>query len=304
MIGIVLMCVAMGLATANDTLIKLLSETLTVPQILSLRGLFACALMSTWVVAAGQLHMLKQLRNRWVLARSALEALAAITFFAALPHMPLAELSAVFLITPLLIVTGAAMIYGEKVSYAGGAALVAGFTGVLLVVKPGTDHFSLYAFLVLASALITAARDLLTRKIKSDVSSVIIGFAAGIGNMLIGLIFMALAWKANPLTLHAVANGTLWLGLLAAGVVVTLANYGVILAFRYSRASVVSPFRYTSLLWATLSGFFVWHNVPDAYAFAGSALIIGAGLYFVHTEWAGHRRRKLVGRLRPILLEA
>jgi drug/metabolite transporter (DMT)-like permease len=298
------MCVAMGLSVANDTLIKFFSDTLTIPQILLLRGVFVCVLSSVWVIAAGHAGALKQLRNRWVLARSGLEALAAITFFAALPHMPIAELSAVFLITPLLIVAGSAIVYNEKVSYAGGAAIIAGFIGVLLVVKPGTDSFSLYAFLVLASALITATRDLLTRKIKANVSSVIICCSGGISNMLIGLVFTALAWKANPLALHDVSSGTLWLGLLAAAVVVTIANYGVILAFRYSRASVVSPFRYTSLLWATLSGFLVWHNVPDLYAFIGSAMIIGAGLYFVRNEWMGYRRSRKIKTLQPALLEA
>ncbi len=299
--GIILMCVAMGLATTNDTLVKFFSDTLTIPQILLLRGLFVCALSFVWVIAAGHLASLAQIRNRWVLLRSGLEALSAVAFFSALPHMPIAEIAAVFLITPLLIVTGSAIIYGEKVSYAGGAAIVAGFVGVLLIVKPGTASFSAYAFLVLASALITATRDLLTRKIKKDVSSVIVCLSGGISNMLIGLVLAAFAWTKAPLTLHVLSAGPLWLGLFVAAVVVTIANYGVILAFRYSNAAVVSPFRYTSLLWSLLAGFIVWRNIPDAYALAGSAMIIGAGLYFVQNEWVGQRRRR---KLEPALLEA
>jgi drug/metabolite transporter (DMT)-like permease len=121
--------------------------------------------------------------------------------------------------------------------------------------------------------------------------------------MLIGLICTAISWKSAPLSLPALSSGTLWLGLLVAAVTVTIANYGVILAFRYSNAATVSPFRYTSLLWAMLAGFLVWHTVPDMPALAGSAMIIGAGLYFVQNEWVIYRRRKLA-RLQPALLEA
>jgi drug/metabolite transporter (DMT)-like permease len=292
-IGIVLMCVAMGLASANDALIKLISDTLTTPQILLLRGLFVFVLSTAWIVIANHISSLKQLHNPWVLLRSSLEALAAVAYFSALPYMSIAELTAVFLITPLLIIAGAAIVYGEKVSYAGGAAIVAGFVGVLLIVKPGTVHFSLYAFLVLGSALLTAARDLLTRKIKDNVSSAIVCFSGGVSIALMGLILTAINWRSNPIPLHALSSPTLWLGLLIAAVVITIANYGVILAFRYSSASVISPFRYTSLLWATASGFLIWNDFPDSYALIGSAMLIAAGLYFVQNEWVLHRRRKL-----------
>ena len=84
---------------------------------------------------------------------------------------------------------------------------------------------------------------------------------------------------------------------------ITAANYFVILAFRHSAAIAVSPFRYTALLWSTLAGYLIWRMTPDAWAFAGAALIVAGGLYFVHREWTDHRRRKRAA-LEPALLES
>lgn len=293
MTGIVLMCSAMAFITMNDILVKFFSDTLTIPQILLLRGLFVSALSILWVCTLNLANALKQLINPLVLARSALEAASAITYFTALSHMPIAELCSIFLMTPLLVVTGAAIIYREKISYLGGMAIIAGFTGVLLIVKPGTADFSSYALVALAAAAFAASRDLLTRKIKHNVSSVVICCSGGIGNMLIGLTLTILAWNNAPLSAPVLSSAALWLGMLAAAVVITIGNYQIILAFRHSDASVVAPFRYTTLLWAMLGGFLIWHTIPDTLSLLGSGLIIGAGLYFMGREWKISKRPAL-----------
>lgn len=288
--GIVLMCVAMGLFAANDTLVKLIADTLSVPQIMALRGVFVCVLTLVWVIAAGYGRSLTQLRNPLVLLRSALEAMAGVTFFTALANLQIAELTAILLITPLLIAAGAVFIYGEKISRSGWAAIFVGFIGMLLVVKPGTESFTAYTFVGVLSAVAIAARDLLTRRINSEVSSLVVCFAGGLALFLLGFAMTAGAWAAHPLTISTLSSGTMWLGLFIAAIVVTLGNYGVILAFRQSSVSVVSPFRYSSLLWAMLAGLVIWHEVPDALALAGSGLIMGSGLYLLQRERIGRRR--------------
>ncbi|MES2905453.1 MAG: EamA family transporter, partial [Pseudomonadota bacterium] len=188
MTGIVLMCVAMGLFAANDTLVKLISETLSAPQILLLRGVFVCAFTLVWVIAAGYGRSIAQIRNPRVLLRSGLEAFAGITYFIALANMQIAELTAVLLIAPLLIAAGAAVFYNEKISFGGWLAVAVGFIGMLLIVQPGTDHFSGYTLLGLASAVAIAGRDLITRKINTDVSSLVVCLAGGVALTLLGLI--------------------------------------------------------------------------------------------------------------------
>lgn len=291
--GIILMCVAMGLGATNDVLVKLLSDTLTVPQIMTLRGVFVCSLSLAWVIATGYGRSLAQLRNPLVILRSTLEAFSSIAFFLALAQMPIGDLTALMLLTPLLIATGASIFFGEKISLSGWSAIFAGFIGMLMVVKPGSDSFSAYVFYGLAAAVLTAVRDLLTRKIKTSVSSLVVCFSAGLGNMILGLVMTVFAWSTSPVTLDMLSSVSLWLGLLIAAVVVTLANYGVILAFRQSKASVVSPFRYSSLLWSMLAGVAIWGEVPDAIAIAGSMIIIGSGLYLLRSERAETRKLRL-----------
>ncbi len=291
------MCVAMGLGAGNDVIVKLLSHSLSVPQILTLRGIFVCIVSLVWVIAAGYGRALVQMKNPLVIVRSGLEALSAITFFLALANMPIAELSAVFLVTPLLIAAGAGLFYSEKITLGGWGAIIAGFIGMLLVVKPGTDNFTSFAFYGIASAVATASRDLLTRKIKSDVSSLVVCFSAGLANMLLGLVMTVAEWSHSPLKAATLASPTLWLGLLLAAVVVTLANYGVILAFRQSKASVISPFRYSALLWAMLAGLIIWHEAPDSIALAGSAIIMASGLYVLRSERKERRKFQVVAAL-------
>ena len=288
--GIVLMCVAMGLGAGNDVIVKLLSDSLTVPQILTLRGVFVCVVSLIWVIAAGYGRSLVQMKNPLVMLRSALEAVSSISFFLALANMPIAELSAVFLVTPLLIAAGAGLFYSEKITLGGWGAIIAGFIGMLLVVKPGTDNFTSFAFYGIASAVATASRDLLTRKIKSDVSSLVVCFSAGVANMLLGVFMTMAQWSQSPLKAATLLSPTLWLGLLLAAIVVTLANYGVILAFRQSKASVISPFRYSALLWAMLAGLIIWHEAPDSIALFGSAIIMASGLYVLRSERKERRK--------------
>ena len=226
----------------------------------------------------------------FVLLRSALEAATTITYFMGLSHMRIADLTAIFLSTPLIIIAAAALFLRQKAGLQGWAAVITGFIGVVLIVKPGTSGFTVYALLPLIAAFCAASRDLITRRIDPMISSLIVCFAAGIANMILGFTVSAAEFAKQPPGLDDLASWQIWLMLLIAAIVVTFGNYGVILACRTSNIAAVSPFRYSSLIWAMLAGFIVWHQIPDLTALAGSGLIIGSGLYLLHRERAGRRK--------------
>jgi drug/metabolite transporter (DMT)-like permease len=271
------MCLAMATFILNDALVKLASTELAAGQIMALRGVFVVAIILAAVAIAGQLGELKRMRHPLVLARSALEAMVAFVFITALARMGIAELTAIFLASPLMLTAASAVILKEEVGWRRWTAVGVGFFGMLLVVRPSPAGVDWVALLGLLAAAGAVARDLVTSRIPPGTSSltIAVGSAASVA-LLGGTLVPPTAWTA--------ASSTTWGYLLASAVFVTAGNVLLIVAFRSAEASVVSPFRYTSMVWALILGVVIWRELPDGPALAGSALIIGAGLYTIHRE--------------------
>jgi drug/metabolite transporter (DMT)-like permease len=283
------MIAAMTLFAGNDALLKLASATLPPGQIMAVRGVFATVLSVAVVAASRQLLQVRVMLAPIVVLRACLEASIAFLFITSVAVLPLANITAILQATPI-IMTLVAVIFGiERVGWRRWSAVITGFVGVLLIVRPGPAGFDPYALIAFATAALVAGRDFATRAIGAHVPSLLVTLSTSIGVCLAGFgLGMTEEW-------HPLAASDLLI-LTAAAVVVTAGNFAVITAFRDTEVSVVSPFRYSNVPFAIILGLAIFGELPDIFALAGIALIVGSGLYTLHRERV---RRREAGRERP-----
>lgn len=278
------MVIAMAAFTCNDALVKSVTATMNTGQILFVRGLMTSVLVlviAHWMGALGSWRVVLQPA---LLLRLAAEILASLAYISALGAMPLANTSAILQALPLAVTLGAALFLGEKVGWRRWLAIIAGFAGVLIVIRPGPEGFSLAAIYVIASVVGAAARDLSTRRIASNVPSLFISVITAIAITVTGgaLIVPMGGWQ--PM------SGEI-LGRLAGASLLLLVGYQtIVLAMRSGEISFIAPFRYTSLIWAIAIGFLFFGEVPDFWMTVGVAIIVASGLYTFYRE----NRRKTV----------
>ena len=272
------MSAGMASFVTNDSLVKYVSQTLPGSQLIFIRGLFAIVLVLAIAHAMRATGHLGALREPRVLLRAGFDAFATMTYLTSLFHLPLANATAINMATPLFITLFAVIGFSEKVGPRRWAALATGFAGVLLVVQPTAAGFNAYALLCLGGTLLHASRDLTTRTIAARIPSIIITLSTAIAVTLLAGVFGLVTRDWQPVNAQQ-------LGLLAAASVFLSGGYYLLtVAMRSGEMSLVAPFRYTGLLFALVLGFLVWGDVPNALAWAGIALLVGAGIVVLHGE--------------------
>lgn len=283
--GIAAMSLAMASFVTNDSLVKVVSESLPSAQLIFIRGVFATVLLLIVAQTMGVLRgppgdraaHLRATLQRPVLVRSALDALATLTYLTSLFHLPIGNATAINMATPLFITLFAVVAFKEQVGAARWLAIAAGFIGVLLVVQPSAAGFNAYALLCLVGTLFHSGRDLMTRTIDKSVPSVLITLATAVTvTLLSGALSAVQGWQ--PMGALHLAQ------LAAASVFLSIGYFLIIVGMRNGEMSVIAPFRYTGLLFALTIGWAVWGDVPNALAWVGIALLVGAGLYVLHSE--------------------
>ncbi|MGO4173680.1 DMT family transporter [Bosea sp. TAF32] len=275
--GIIFMLAAMSLFVLNDTLMKLARQTYPAGQAIALRTAFAIVVGFGLVFLARESDRLAMTFRPRVLLRGVLEALSALTFGWSLGLLPLANITAINMASPLLIVALAVVLGMERVGWRRTTALTVGFIGVLFVVKPGAASFNSAALVALFSTFLVACRDLATRTIGDDVPSTVVSLTT---TVLVGV--AALAYGLTEQWLPVWRLETVYVAL--AAVLVTVGTFFIISAFRRTDVGVISQYRYAVIVFATLLGYFVWGDVPDLFAFLGIGLIVGSGLYAMHRQ--------------------
>jgi len=275
--GIRLMVAAMACFVVNDTIVKYVSESMPAAQLIFVRGLLASLLVFAIARARGVALRPAQLARGWTAGRALIDAVASVMFLVALFHLPIANATAINMAAPLFITVLAVVVLRERVDTARWFAVVVGFLGVTLVIRPGADGFNAFALLCLGATLLHAVRDLVTRRIPPGVPSLAITFATAVAvTLLAGALSLLEGFRAFGLG---------ELGLLAAASVFLSVGYLVVIAsVRVGDISVTAPWRYTGLLWAVLLGWVIWGHVPDGPGWAGIALVVCAGLYLVQRE--------------------
>ncbi len=280
--GILAMLAAMLMFVSSDTLVKLVSDDFPPAQVMAARGVFAAAFAFGLVMLSGEGARLRGALAPRVLVRSSVEAVICFLFFTSLAKLPIAAITTIGQAAPIILTLMAVALVIEAVGWRRWTAILVGFAGVLLVVRPSPSGFDVYALIALASAVLVAARDLITRFIPTTIPSTVITFSTtvmvSLGGFVLGL---TEDWQPilRPATFYLVASAFL----------VTFGSLGIIVAFRGTDVAVVGPFRYSVIVLAIVIGYVVFGEWPDGLAVAGTALIVGSGLYTLHREQVRRR---------------
>lgn len=282
--GIFAMLISQALFLMSDSIVKLAGETLAPSQIMAMRGLMAVYLVGAILVATVDWRKWYMVLRPLVVTRGIIEGAVAVFFLISLPHLQLGQITVISQVTPLILTVMSALLLGEGVGRGRWAAVAVGFVGVVLVAQPTTDGVSIHVVGALIMSLLVAARDLVTRYIDPSVPTGVVTFSSTVAVCLMG--FAGL--EAQPWAPLTATSGTL---LAASAILVTLGIVFVVIAFRDVEVSVVSPFRYSAVLWATLFGYLLWNEQPNDLGLAGTALIVLAGLFAMHHEAQTLRRR-------------
>jgi drug/metabolite transporter (DMT)-like permease len=271
------MVLAMASFVANDTIVKLVGRSLPVGEIIMIRGMMAFLLIGLICAWQGLLPQLPRIAQRNVLLRSLLDVIATIAFVTALMHMPIANLTSVMQAVPLAVVLLSMIVLKEKVGWRRMSAIIGGFVGVLMIVKPSVSTFNHYELLALLIVFAVAVRDILTKRIPARIPT----FVIALGNA--G--FVTLGGAALALT-QGMMQPELWqVGLLALAACFLSSGYLFMVAtLRLGELTGTAPFRYSVMIFAILSGILVFGEFPDGIAILGMALIVVSGLYAAHRE--------------------
>jgi drug/metabolite transporter (DMT)-like permease len=276
------MAVATAGFTVNDAITKVVSSEMNFGQVMLVRGIFAIGLIAALACHQGALRSLRTLLVKPVALRVLGEVGGTVSYLAAISHLPLANISAILQALPLLVTLGAALAFGEPVGWRRWLAIIAGFVGVLIIVRPGAEGFNQFTLFALISVVFCALRDLATRLIPAQIPSLFVTLLTTITVTTTGAVIVVPLGGWTPPSVHA-------LGLLAMAAVLVLIGYQcVIMALRTGDISAVAPFRYLALLWAMLLGYLIFGDMPDAMMITGAAVIVLSGLYAFHRE----RKRK------------
>lgn len=279
--GVLALSAGMASFVTNDSLVKYVSQSLPGSELIFIRGLFATLLVLAIAHAMRTTTRMAVLTERRVLVRAGFDAFATMTYLTSLFHLPLANATAINMATPLFITLFAVIGFGEKVGARRWLAIATGFAGVLLVVQPTAAGFNAYALLCLGGTLLHAARDLTTRTIDKRIPSILITLSTAVAVTLLAGLWGLVARDWQPVN-------AMQLALLAAASVFLSGGYFFLtVAMRSGEMSLVAPFRYTGLLFALVLGFAVWGDVPNPLAWAGIALLVGAGVVVLHGERRG-----------------
>ncbi|MHA7849803.1 DMT family transporter [Roseovarius sp.] len=276
--GSALMVLAMAGFALEDMFIKRLADDLPVGQILILLGAGGAVIFGLAALSRGHALLSRDLLSGPVMLRNLGELIGTIGFVTAIALTPLSSASAILQATPLAVTLGAALFLREQVGWRRWSAILVGFAGVLMVIRPGLSGFEPASLFAVQAVFGLAMRDLATRAVPHTVTSMQLssyGFATIVpaGALLL--------WLSGGAVSPSAAN---WRDIALALVLGVAAYYAIVAAMRVGEVSFVTPFRYTRLIFALVIAVLIFDEQPDALTLMGAAIIIASGLYTLLRE--------------------
>ncbi|GAB4265915.1 MAG: DMT family transporter [Pararhodobacter sp.] len=277
--GPLMMVASMAAFAAEDAMIKALAARVPAGQIGLVLGLGGTLVFWALIRArGGRLFVAAGLKGA-ALVRNLAEMTAAMCMILSVALVPLSVVSAILQAMPLTVTMGAALVLGEPVGWRRWSAILVGFAGVLMILRPGSEGFDQLALLPLGAVLALTVRDIATKRLDPGISSLQVsgwGFFAVVPG---GLLLLAIRGEGPVLP------GALDAMLLGLTMTVGILGYGaLVLATRVGAIAATTPFRYSRLVFALIIGVVVFGERPDAMTLGGSALVVGAGLYALLRE--------------------
>lgn len=277
------MILAMASFTAGDTMTKLMAGEVPVGQIILIRGVVATVIIIAICFRQGVIVHAPLMFRKTVLERSFSDMAGTLFFITALMHMPIANLTAVMQAVPLLVIAFAALFLREKVGWRRILAILVGLTGVLFIVKPSPTSFTLYDGLALCLIVAVALRDIITRRLTIDVPTMIVA----LGN---SVIVMASGLALYPFEEWTTLQPRHLILLLCGGIFLSIGYICMVLTIRMGDIAATAIYRYSVVLFALISGMFVFGEFPDQWALIGIALIVASGIYALLREMRASRQ--------------
>ena len=276
------MLVAVGAFSLMDAGLKTLSATYPPLQIATLRSFASLPLILLWMAFTCGFRGIFRFRFALHAARAAINIMMLATFIYGVRHLPLSEAYSIFFVAPLLITAFAAWLLHERIEWRRWLAIVAGLTGVIIVMKPtGAGLVTLPGLAILICAVGYALSAIIVRIVgrTDSTQSMVFWLTAMVGT---GSLLLALpTWRA--------IEPRHWIVVAGVGVAGTLGQAAITEAFRIGEASFIAPFEYSALAWGLTLDWFLWRALPGPRAFIGAAIVIASGLYLIHRERAVRR---------------
>ncbi len=287
------MVLAMAAFAIEDMFIKAAAEVIPLGTVLALFGLGGMIVFVLLTWRKGESVLRPEVLSKPIVVRAFCEVVGRLCFALAITLTPLSSASAILQATPLVVVLGASLIFKERVGLSRWSAILVGFCGVLMIIRPGLDDFDPASLFAVLSTLGFAGRDLATRGASEQLSNTHLGVYGFFVLIPTGLILQLVQ---GPVLGGAIIEGTIAEGsiikvlmmlfeqeacLYVLGSVIfgVLAYNSLTIAMRTGEVSVVTPFRYTRLLFALLLGIVVFNETPDIWTLAGGAIVILSGVY-------------------------
>ncbi len=282
--SLLLMALGILLITANDAATKHLVQTYPVGQVIGLRQAATLLVLLPYVMLFSHWSQLRMVDVRGQMTRGLLFIAGSALIVWSLAELPLATAITMLFLSPVFMALLAVPMLKERIGRHRWVAVIGGFVGVLIILRPGAAAFQWALLLPLAAAAINSLRDVLTRRMARSESSMSMLFWSNIILMAGGFATLPLGWKP--------VDGVAAMWIVAAGVFNGTAHFCMIEALRSGEASMLAPIRYTALLWAALFGYLIWGEVPDAWLWAGAAVVVATSLHMINEERIRHERRR------------
>jgi drug/metabolite transporter (DMT)-like permease len=273
--GSLLMTAAMAGFAVEDMFLKAAAKHMPVGEVITLFGILGTLAFILLTMRRGEAPFPPALLSRPMLIRSGFEITGRLFYSLAIALTPLSTASAILQATPLVVVAGAAILFGETVGWRRWAAIIAGFIGVLIIIRPGLDGFDALSILTVIGLIGFAGRDLATRAAPPALSNMqlgVVGFTmltiAGCIILIVNADYRIPTATGLTFTLCATAFGV-------------AAYTALTAAMRTGEVSAVTPFRYTRLLFALILGVLVFGERPDQWTLIGSAIVVASGIYIL-----------------------
>ncbi|MER9740245.1 MULTISPECIES: DMT family transporter [unclassified Mesorhizobium] len=273
--GILLMLAGDFMFALNDAMGKWLVASFSVGQVVLIRSIGAFIVLGPMIANQGAGRLFRMERPVLQILRVLATTVDTALFYAAVVYLPLADVMSFYMAGPIYVAALSHFLLGEKVGWRRWAAILVGFCGVLIILKPSSAAFSQSSLFALVGSIAFAFAIILSRRLRGTSDTTLVTWQT-IGTLLVGAVMTIGAWKAPP----ALDFGAM----LLLGIVSCSAHLMITRALKLAPASTLAPLHYSLLLWAVIFGLAFFGDVPGPRILIGSAIVVLAGLFIFHRQ--------------------
>jgi len=274
--GIAAMITGMAFLVLSDAVSKHLAESHPIGQVICIRQVASLLFVAMFVARGPGFGALRMRNVRMQMLRGLAFVCSSYLIVWSLSLLPLPTVTAITFAGPIMIALMSAPLLGERVAPVVWIATILGFTGMLFIIRPGSTDFTWALLIPVAAAFASSMRDILARILARTDDSIAILFWSSV--------IVAFAMLPTAFSGWTHVSLAAWGLFVLAGLVNFCAHLLIIESYRFSRAAVVAPFKYTSLIWSAVLGYAIWGDAPDGWVWVGSAILVASGLWIARAQ--------------------